>query len=154
MDRYMQKASFLKILLLLVIPLSAKELNDSIINAFLDNMYPQFYLNGWGFYPLTKFPYLKGEHYPWTLACEGHYKSYKAESNVVCVNNETIIVGSKAYFQDSLYLYRAEKFSYTRCFWLFQEEYIIIVNQYGIIMNMLTRKDLKSNLVEVPFLYP
>ena len=155
----MQKASFLKILLLLVIPLSAKELNDSIINAFLDDMDHQVYASSiisnihWELFPLTKFPYLKGESFPWTLTCAGHYKAYKTIDNVVCFDDETIFIGSKAYFQDS-YLYRAGKYHYTRCFWLFLEEHIILVNNLGVIMKIFYRTDLDSNFKETPILYP
>lgn len=125
--------------------------SDSLFNEFLGILQKRTYTIEWEFYPLTLFPILKAQDYPWSMSCSGNYKRMKDKGNIACIQKDgTCYIGSKGLIsRDSIYMYRSEKYMFDGVYWNFLKEYVIVTDFYGDIKNVLSRDSIDGHFIEV-----
>jgi hypothetical protein len=114
---------------------------EAQVNKFVDYLESRPLSGKWASFPLSLFPTLKSQHYPWALACTGKYTNILGKGNIACIQDDGVCYfGSKCYIaKDSTTLYSAERYLFTGLDWVYQSDYIVVTDYYGKITEVLTR---------------
>jgi hypothetical protein len=105
--------------------------SDACLSSFIQHLKVTRYRDGWEYYSLTKFPYLKVQHTPWQVPCAMNYVLIANKGNIACsLEDGTCYIGTRCLI-DSIYLYRAECYKYDHSKWVFVEDYVIVTNMLG-----------------------
>jgi len=125
--------------------------SDSSFKDLIGYLKSRTYIGKWEFYPLTRFPILIAQHYPWTMGCDGNYRSVNDTGGIACLQKSGICyVGSRFFvLPDSVYLYRAEKYEYKNKDWKFLEDYVVVTDAFGTITDVLTRNTINGHFTKV-----
>lgn len=125
--------------------------SDSSFKDLIGYLKSRTYIGKWEFYPLTRFPILTAQHYPWTMGCDGNYKAVDDTGGIACLQNDGICyVGSRCFvLPDSIYLYRSEKYEYKNNDWKFLEDYVVSTDVFGAITGILTRNTINGLFTRV-----
>lgn len=125
--------------------------SDSSFKDLIGYLKSRTYIGKWEFYPLTRFPILTAQHYPWTIGCDRNYKAVDDTGGIACLQKGDICyVGSRCFvLPDSIYLYRSEKYEYKNNDWKFLEDYVVSTDAFGAITNVLTRNTINGFFTKV-----
>lgn len=127
---------------------------DFQIHDFMDSLNRGYIDISWQFYPLTKFPYLKAQDWPWTQECAGSYLESTDPPHVTCHSNDsTDYVG--LYYQDesrNFVLYKCEKFVERQDRLIGFDEFII-VTRFGSTLAIFYRRNPNEELTVFEPLY-
>lgn len=144
----------LSTLILLCTVALSEEPSTQQLSEFVEFLKNREYAVTWDFFSLRLFPYLTAKHHPWTASYMDEYPEVDSTpfGSVCSITNGVYYFGSKIYLdQDSLNIYRAEKFRFYKHAWEQLEEYVIVTDHYNRIIDVFSRKNPTENFSEVFF---
>jgi hypothetical protein len=130
----------------------AEEPTEQAVEKLLQYYQEQNADSLWQLYPITCFPPLKGQAYPWEYECDRCYRSFgKYRRGIVCITTKgTCYIGSKyKELSDSLFFYTVTKYSYNKRGWQFLMDYVVITNFYNKIVDVVKRNSVNEEFSKV-----